>query len=115
MPEEAEEDNPAMPSDQRNYDVEHYLQVLVTSYAVRLRKLEITNGEYGEVVMAAYLLNWMLHEGRKFPETPRDWEVLMGDWVVFQRLEMWRHLLDGKKITEKMYEKMMKKYKEGSA
>lgn len=40
LPEEAEEDNPGggKAADQRDYDVEHYLQVLVTSYAARLRK-----------------------------------------------------------------------------
>jgi DNA polymerase I len=38
LPEEAEENNPGGPSDQRDYDVAHYLQVLVTSYAARLRK-----------------------------------------------------------------------------
>ncbi len=40
LPEEAEE-GPAQPgvvANQRDYDVEHYLQVLVTSYAARLRK-----------------------------------------------------------------------------
>lgn len=40
LPEEAEE-GPAQAevvADQRDYDVEHYLQVLVTSYAARLRK-----------------------------------------------------------------------------
>ena len=40
LPEEAEEDNPGggEPADQRDYEVGHYLQVLVTSYAARLRK-----------------------------------------------------------------------------
>jgi len=40
LPEEAEEDNPGggKAANQRDYDVEHYLQVLVTSYAARLRK-----------------------------------------------------------------------------
>lgn len=40
LPEEAEEDNPGRrkAADQRDYDVEHYLQALVTSYAARLRK-----------------------------------------------------------------------------
>jgi DNA polymerase, archaea type len=40
LPEEAEEVNPGggKAADQRDYDVEHYLQVLVTSYAARLRK-----------------------------------------------------------------------------
>lgn len=40
LPEEAEEVNPGgrVPADQRDYEVGHYLQVLVTSYAARLRK-----------------------------------------------------------------------------